>query len=324
MASKLTLGGADWQALLDRHRREVSALKATNRSVSARAQADARAILDRASAVMDDCRRLERRTLAFEDAAERLSAAGDRLSREADAIPDGMFAGVAHRLVSPFTTICSLAEILRDNPDLALDRRISFLDMAIKDAIRLTEAIDQIVDFARIRSGRLRWRIGAVAVADVVADAVGAIEPLFRDKGVTIEVALSPRLPSVRADRHRAVQVTRNLLINAARFCEAGKGHARVAAALDADAVRVTVSDDGPGIAPERQGIIFARFLDVDDTLDDEPSGVGVGLALAKRIIEHLGGDLWVDSAPGLGSRFSFTLPVAPVGDGDIRAAETP
>ena len=95
------------------------------------------------------------------------------------------------------------------------------------------------------------------------------------------------------------------------KFSRAGHGRVALAAAADDRWVEVSVADDGPGIAPERQGIIFAQFLEREDTLQDEPRGSGLGLAVSKQVIEHMGGRIWVESSPGDGARFAFTVPRA-------------
>ena len=121
-------------------------------------------------------------------------------------------------------------------------------------------------------------------------------------------MALPPELPAGRGDERRLTQVLLNLVCNAIKFTEAGRISVRVGVADDTFCVSVT--DTGPGIAPEDQQKIFEEFQQVDGSNTRAKGGTGLGLAIARRIVELHGGRLWVESAPGRGSTFSFTVPV--------------
>ena len=108
------------------------------------------------------------------------------------------------------------------------------------------------------------------------------------------------------------MQVMLNLLSNAAKFCDRPDGRVSVTLAREHDALRVDVTDNGIGISPSDQEIIFEKFRQVGDTLTQKPKGSGLGLAISREIISHFGGRLWATSAPGAGSTFSFTLPIRP------------
>ncbi len=311
MTGRVTLSGKDWDELLARHQQNVETLKAANEIALGDTRAGVERVLAEVARMLDGCAQLQRKSQEFEDAMAALARAGDELKAEADALPEGFLAAVAPTLLSPFTAVCSFSEILADYPTLPLDQRNSFLDIAIRESRRLATVIDRVVDLARLRSGRAEWRIAPVEIGAAVDEAVTATRPLFRDKVVALDVAVPARLPTVRADRSRLAQVLENLLANAAKFSEAGRGRVNLAAEADARWVELSVTDDGPGIAPERQGIIFAQFLEREDTLQDEPRGSGLGLAVSKQVVEHMGGRIWVESAPGEGARFAFTVPRA-------------
>lgn len=140
--------------------------------------------------------------------------------------------------------------------------------------------------------------------------AAAATARLFHERGIALSVTIPHGLPPVRGDHDRLVQVAVNLLSNAAKFTPAG-GRASLSVAVDDDHLRVSVTDSGPGIAAEHQAIVFDRFRQVGDTMTDKPQGTGLGLAISKRIVEHLGGRIRVDSAPGKGATFAFTVPLA-------------
>jgi signal transduction histidine kinase len=154
----------------------------------------------------------------------------------------------------------------------------------------------------------------------VVTASAQASAQLFRDKDVSLDVELPERLPAVDADRDRVVQVVVNLLSNAVKFSEPGIGRVRVGLVAEDDAVRVDVSDSGPGIGAQDQQIIFEKFRQGGDTQRNRPPGTGLGLPISREIVEHLGGRLWVQSTPGAGATFSFTLPMATIGSVAIGA----
>jgi signal transduction histidine kinase len=116
----------------------------------------------------------------------------------------------------------------------------------------------------------------------------------------------------VRADLDRLVQVLMNLLSNAVKFCAPGRGRIDVALTQQGGDVRVDVRDNGPGIPEDVQTTIFEKFRQAGDTMTSKPHGTGLGLHISRQIVDHFGGRLWVESRPGEGACFSFTLPAEP------------
>ncbi|MGQ9366857.1 ATP-binding protein [Azospirillum sp. ST 5-10] len=271
-------------------------------------------MLDETSHVIEYSRQLEHKTAELERTSAALRAANDRL-KELDRLKDEFLSTVTHELRTPLTSIRALSEILYDHPDIEPEQRAEFLNTIIKESERLTRLINQVLDMAKIEAGEVEWAIGPVDLAAAVEQAAAATGQLFRDKGVALEVTIPDRVPPVEGDADRLVQVAVNLLSNAAKFSPPGRRVAlRVTA--DAGAARVDVTDDGPGIAPEHQAVVFDRFRQVGDPMTDKPQGTGLGLAICKRIIEHLHGRIWVESAPGHGATFSFTVPYAATAPG--------
>jgi Na+/proline symporter/nitrogen-specific signal transduction histidine kinase len=267
-------------------------------------------ILDETSQVLAYSRELERKRQELEAATAELRAANDRLL-ELDRMKDDFVSTVSHELRTPLTSIRAFAEILHDSPALATAKRQEFVGIILRETERLTRLINQILDLAKIESGRAEWAAEPVDLRAVVRDAVDSTAALYRERGVQLETALADTAPIVIADRDRLHQVLLNLLANAVKFCAPGSGRVRVAVAAGGGGVRVDVADNGIGIAPEHQGAIFEKFRQVGDTLTDRPQGTGLGLPISRLIVRQFGGELWVASEPGRGATFSFTIPAA-------------
>jgi signal transduction histidine kinase len=165
---------------------------------------------------------------------------------------------------------------------------------------------------AKIESGRAEWNVSEVDLREVIGDAIATTSQLFRDERVALEADTGPALPPVRVDRDRLLQVLLNLLSNAVKFCDRPDSKVEIAARVENGVVRVDVRDNGPGISPSDTEKIFEKFRQVGDNLTGKPQGTGLGLPISRQIVEHFGGRLWVESEPGRGSTFSFTLPLRP------------
>jgi signal transduction histidine kinase len=176
---------------------------------------------------------------------------------------------------------------------------------AIRDLTAQMDRLRQdLLDVAAIEAGRLSVEPVPIEVGQVVHDAVEALSELAAHKGVALSAVVEPRLPRVPADRERVMQVLANLGGNAVKFTPAG-GAVELRAEREADAVRVSCTDTGPGIAAEDLPHVFDRFWQARST---RRAGAGLGLAIAKGIVEAHGGEITAESTPGEGSTFSFTL----------------
>jgi signal transduction histidine kinase len=266
-------------------------------------------ILDETSQVIAYSRELERKSRELEAATTELRGANRRL-RELDRLKDDFVSTVTHELRTPLTSMRAFAEILIDNPELSLSERERFLRIVVEETERLTRLINQVLDLSKIESGRVEWEIADVDLGEVVEESAAAAAQLLADRKAKLRVRVPAELPPVPADRDRVKQVLLNLLSNAAKFCDEERGRVAVELAVENGAVRVDVRDNGPGIDLEDQEVIFDRFRQGDAALAESPSGTGLGLPISRQIIRHLGGELWVESTPGDGATFSFTLPL--------------
>jgi Na+/proline symporter/nitrogen-specific signal transduction histidine kinase len=276
-------------------------------------------ILDETSQVLAYSRALEQKSRELEAATERLQEANERL-QELDRLKDDFVSTVSHELRTPLTSIRAFSEILVDNPDLVEEERQGFLATIVDETERLTRLINQVLDLSKLESGRSDWHIEPIDLRHVVATSAQSAAQLFRDKDVALDLDLPEWVPKVEADRDRVMQVVVNLLSNAVKFSEPGVGRVSVRLVARNGTVRVDVSDDGPGIAAEDQRGIFEKFRQGGDTRRNRPAGTGLGLPISREIVDHLGGRLWVESKPGCGATFSFTLPIAIVGSAALGA----
>lgn len=267
-------------------------------------------ILEEASQVRAYSRQLEQKSQALEAATTELRAANEKLT-ELDRLKDDFISTVTHELRTPLTSIRAFSEILCDNPDLDVDQRHKFLTIIVKESERLTRLINQVLDLSKIESGNAEWHISEIDLREVIEDSLTATSQLFNEKHVQLHIALPEIVSPVIADRDRLMQVMLNLLSNAVKFCDEMSGHISVHLRETPDAVRVDVQDNGPGISPENQEMIFDKFRQVGDTMTNKPQGTGLGLPISRQIITYFGGHLWVESTPGTGATFSFTIPLA-------------
>jgi signal transduction histidine kinase/CheY-like chemotaxis protein len=254
----------------------------------------------------------------FEEAQAARAAA-----EEADSAKSSFLSTVSHELRTPLTSVLGFAKIIRrrlherlfplipaSDPKIAQSKVqvLENLDVVVSEGERLTKLIDDVLDLAKIEAGKFTWNMASVSVKEVVERAVAATSSLIEARHLKIESSIDENLPDINGDHDRLIQVVINLISNAVKFTPTGaitcSAHRR-----DGDIV-VSVKDSGIGIAPADQPKVFEKFKQVGDTLTDKPKGTGLGLPICKEIVEHHGGRIWVDSAIGEGSTFSFTLPV--------------
>ena len=270
---------------------------------------EVREILDEASQVVVYSHRLEQKSHELEAATAELREANERL-KELDRLKDEFVSTVTHELRTPLTSIRAFTEILLDDPDVELGQRKNFLGIITKETERLTRLINQVLDLAKIESGKAEWADAAVDMKEVISDTLAAMGQLFKERNIAVEAQLPEGVSPVTADLDRMIQVMLNLLSNAAKFCNAADGRVEVVLSEGDGCIRVDVRDNGRGISPKDQGEIFSKFHQVGGVLADKPRGSGLGLHISRQIVEHFGGKMWVESEFGRGACFSFTLPI--------------
>ncbi len=259
--------------------------------------------------ILDETRHAIIHSRELEKATAELKAANERL-QELDRLKDDFISTVSHELRTPLTSIQSLAEILHDYPDIDTAKQREFTTIIIRETRRLTRLIIQVLDFQKMESDRMKWNITRINMLDVVKDAVEATSLLVSNKKIKMDEILPERVAIVSGDRDQLIQAMVNLISNAVKFCHPEKGFIIVKLVENAENLTVSVKDNGIGISKEDQSIIFKKFQQVQDPAMGRPSGTGLGLSITRRIIDFHSGVMSVESLPGHGAVFSFTIPI--------------
>ncbi|MCA9738671.1 MAG: PAS domain-containing sensor histidine kinase [Gemmatimonadota bacterium] len=250
---------------------------------------------------MIDGREVRGAVLSFVDLTEIREA--ESALREAVRARDEIVGVVSHDLRNPVGTIYIAADLLLEVP-LPEDKRREQLVVIKRQAKHMEELIRDLLDISRIETGTLPVHPTPSPVGPMMEDALAQARSLASQKGIVIEQHVEGVLPHVNADRNRVLQVFSNLLGNAIKFTPEG-GRIRIRSATGDGEVVFEVADTGVGIPPEQIDRIFDRFWQ----LSEGHGGAGLGLSIAKGIVEAHQGRIWVESTPGEGTRFLFTLP---------------
>ena len=268
-------------------------------------------------------KRLKTEVAERKKAEEALRRSNEKLT-ELDRLKTEFLSTVSHELRTPLTSVLGFAKITQkrleevifprtDTSEAETARAVrqvkENLSIIVSEGERLTALINDVLDIAKMEAGRMEWKHEPVNMAEVIERAAAASAYLFELKGLDFVLAVGEGLPTVIGDWDRLIQVMINLFSNAAKFTERGRVLCRARA--EGSFIVVSVEDTGIGISKEEQDKVFEKFKQAGDTLTDKPKGTGLGLAICKQIVEYHGGRIWVESEPGRGSCFSFTLPAA-------------
>ncbi|MCB1765852.1 MAG: histidine kinase, partial [Candidatus Competibacteraceae bacterium] len=265
-------------------------------------------ILDESTQVLEYSRRLEQKSRELEAASAELREANNRL-RELDRLKDEFISTVTHELRTPLTSIRAFSEILLANPDMEVAQRSKFLSIIVKESERLTRLINQVLDMAKIDSGRIDWHIDQIDLRGLIQDAINSTSQLFYDKAVMLHEDLGDGPVIIDGDHDRLTQVIINLLSNAVKFCPEQDGEVTIRLQPSLNRWRIEVIDNGPGITADQHKLIFEKFHQVSNAHAGKPKGTGLGLPISQKIIEHHNGRIWVESEPGRGATFIVELP---------------
>jgi signal transduction histidine kinase len=244
------------------------------------------------------------------DEVGQLAAAFNRMSRELENLEASrrdLVANVSHELKTPITAIRAHLENLLDGVEQP-DPEI--LEIMLAQSERLGRLVEQLLDLSKLESGEVPLRREEVPLAPLVAQVMSEIEVACADRDVALTSHLPEDLPAIEADPERVHQVLFNLVDNAVRFTPEG-GAVRIEAERHDGSVLVSVADTGVGIPEAALPRLFERFYRVDSSRARGDGGTGIGLAIARSVVEAHGGTIRAESEPGLGSTFTFDLPLA-------------
>ncbi len=265
---------------------------------------------------------------------------------ESNRLKSEFLANVSHELRTPLNSILGFADLLKDNlaasaaPETKPGRYISNI---LGSSKHLLDLINDLLDLAKIEAGRMEIRAEPLSLVDVFEGLVNLLRPLWEQKNLTLSTSVDPEMPVIQTDPAKLQQVLYNFLSNAIKFSPAGSrielvarlesrlasgeaengngnGNSAGETADAARSVRISVTDRGPGIEPDKQQLIFEKFRQIDASVTRTHSGTGLGLAIAKELASLLGGSIGVRSAKGQGATFWILLPLQiESGDADVR-----
>ena len=243
--------------------------------------------------------------------------------KEVDRMKTDFISTVSHELRTPLTSIRGFTEVIKKKLDgdifpqfdISKNRNIvksigrvkENLEIILSEGERLTALINDVLDISKLEAGKVEWKMEKFRLSDIIERGIGASSALFEQKRLPLINDIEDGLPEVIGDRDRLIQVVINLLSNAVKFTERGSVTCRVR--KTGSEIIVSVIDTGMGIAEVDREKVFEKFRQAGDTLTDKPTGTGLGLSICKQIVEYHGGRIWVESEPGKGSTFSFTIP---------------
>jgi signal transduction histidine kinase/CheY-like chemotaxis protein len=232
-------------------------------------------------------------------------------TKSLDRLKSDFVAVVSHEIRTPLTSVKGAIELLGDERYFQNnDQQTKLLTIAHANAERLLVLINDILDFSKLESASLPMSIERQRLEPVVQQAAHNLRTLIGERRIHLDVQVADDLPEIMMDANRIAQVLTNLLSNAIKFSPAG-GRIEVSAERWEEGARVGVRDHGEGIAPQDLSKLFRKFSQIDSSATRKAGGTGLGLVISKGIVEQHGGRIWVESLPGVGSTFFFTLPTA-------------
>lgn len=239
--------------------------------------------------------------------------------REASDLKSRFLSYMSHEFRTPLGSILSITSLLSDELDGPLSpeqhKQVAFISMASRE---LSDMVDDLLDLAKIEAGRITISPAWFDMLDLFSALRGMFRPIVEGSAVDLIFEEPAGLPQLYTDDKKLAQILRNFISNALKFTP--RGEVRVCARLEgSDRVRFSVSDTGIGIAADLHDVLFEDFNQIDSPLQKRLRGTGLGLSLCKRFAELLGGEVGMESSPGVGSSFFVTIPLA-LAQGDADA----
>ena len=242
--------------------------------------------------------------LSFNEMAQRI--------KELDELKDSFVSSVSHELRSPLAAIDGYCDYLIEGMEqnMPLEKQKKAMEIISESALRLTNFINNILDLAKIKAGRLEVKKMPVDIKDIAEEIVQLFGPLSEKDGKKLSVDVQEELPRMDADPERIKQVITNLIGNALKFTPSGASITISAQKVSSHFIEISIADTGVGIPKDELGKVFEKFYQVTDGPNKKPRGTGLGLAIVAEIVRLHGGNITVESALGKGTTFRFTVPL--------------
>ncbi|HEV8292102.1 MAG TPA: ATP-binding protein, partial [Tepidisphaeraceae bacterium] len=229
---------------------------------------------------------------------------------ESNRLKNEFLANVSHELRTPLNSILGFADLLKDAAVTNDPKNARYLQNIISSGKHLLALITDLLDLAKIEAGRMEVRSEPLSLSDLFEGLISIIKPLAEKKELSIVATVGRDVPIMQTDAAKLQQVLYNFLSNAIKFSPAAGRIDIKAERFEEDNVRISVSDQGPGIELEKQSLIFEKFRQIDGSVTRQHSGTGLGLAISKELTQLMGGSIGVMSRPNDGAAFWVILPV--------------
>lgn len=227
-----------------------------------------------------------------------------------DQLKDEFLANTSHELKTPLNGIIGIAESLVDGATGKLSKQTVFnLSLIVSSGKRLHQLVNDLLDFSKLKHQKIELKLQPVGMREITEVVLTLSRPLIKSKPIALINKIAADIPPVNADENRVQQILYNLVGNGIKFTE--RGTVEVSAEVVNDWVEITVTDTGIGIPNNKFDCIFESFEQADGSIAREYGGTGLGLAVTKQLVELHGGNIQVESTVGLGSRFTFSLPIS-------------
>ncbi len=227
---------------------------------------------------------------------------------ERDIAKTNLIATISHELKTPLSSINLSIKLLEDNRIGDLNNeQLELLESIKLHSSRILNLVNEVLDFAQVETGHIRLKIKPASINDIIELGTFAVLMMLNEKEINLELAIPENLSYVKCDLEKTVWIVVNLLSNAIRYSSI-KGTISIEVKQEKQFIRISVKDDGPGISVQEQNRIFEKYV---KSKSEPAKGTGLGLAIAKEFVEVQGGIIGVESKPGNGSTFYFTLPIA-------------
>lgn len=273
-----------------------------------------------------DNARLYNQTLEYAremETAHKVAEEARAAAESANAAKSDFLANVSHELRTPLVSILGFTRIVQkrleerifpllpetgDKTEYVTHQIDENLEIILKEGQRLTTMINDLLDLEKIESGKMEWHFQIVSSVEMIQQAATSTASLLDGKPISLQLDVPAGISPVYGDPDKLKQVVINLISNAVKFTH--QGTITIRARQSDQEIVFSVLDEGIGIAPQDQELVFEKFQQVGDSLIGKPQGTGLGLAISKEIIEHHKGRIWLESEPGKGSCFSFSVPI--------------